>query len=203
MGADRDYLWLPLRTFLADLAAKAPTPGGGSVAALIGAVAASQARMVLAYTAGKEKYAEHESSLQDLLAELKRAEDMFGEFMSEDMAAYERLVASRKSDEKDEQQRAIATAIAVPMEIVGLAGAVAARLDEIKSAVNPYLLSDLQVAAILAFASARSAALNVRINLKKLADRCQAKHLEDQLGQLITRAHQHRSAVVHYNRSTC
>ena len=131
-------------------------------------------------------------------AALRRAEEAFGQLMSEDMAAYERLAASRKSDDTAEQQRATATAAAVPMEIVVLAGAVAARLDEIKSFVNPYLFSDLQVAAILAFACVRSAGVNVRINLDELADRSEAQRISEQLDQSIARTHEHRNSVVHY-----
>ena len=198
MSAQRDYLSLPMRAFLADLAARSPTPGGGSLAALLGALAASQAQMVIAYTLGKKKHNEHEGRLRALLDEFKRAADALSQLMSEDMAAYERYAASRKSDETDEQQRAVATAIAVPMEVVVLAEAVAARLDEVKSFVNPYLFSDLQAAAILAFAAARSAGLNVRVNLEDLADRREADRLESQLDALIDRVHQHRQAVVHH-----
>ena len=56
MSAQRDYLSLPMRAFLTDLAARSPTPGGGSLAALLGALAASQAQMVIAYTLGKKKH---------------------------------------------------------------------------------------------------------------------------------------------------
>ena len=125
MSADKDYLSLPLRTFLADLAAKTPTPGGGSVAALTGALAAAQARMCVEYTVGKPKFAAHETKLREALAEFKRAEEAFGRLMAEDMAAYERLSAANKADDPTEQQQAVATAAAVPMEIAALAGAVA------------------------------------------------------------------------------
>ena len=198
MSAEKDYLSLPLQTFLTDLAAKAPTPGGGSVAAMVGALAASQARMVIAYTAGKKRFAEHETLLQESAAEFERAEAVFTQLMSEDMAAYERFSAASKSDNDEERQLAVATAAAVPMEIVALAAVLAKQFDTLKDKVNPYLLSDLQVSAILAFASARAAALNVRINIKEMADQDVAKRLEAQFAELIDHVHQHRSAVVHY-----
>jgi methenyltetrahydrofolate cyclohydrolase len=198
MSADKDYLSLPLRTFLADLAAKTPTPGGGSVAALVGTLASAQARMAVEYTVGKPKFAAHETRLLEALAELKRAEAAFVELMAEDMAAYERLSAARKSDDAEERQRAVATAATVPMEIVAMAGAVAALLDEIKTCVNPYLLSDLKVSAILTQAAARSASLNVEVNLRDLSDRAEADRLSRQTAEIIERIHGHRNAVVHY-----
>ncbi len=53
MSASKDYLRLPLHDFLADVAARTPTPGGGSVAAAVGALGAALARMALAYTEGR------------------------------------------------------------------------------------------------------------------------------------------------------
>jgi methenyltetrahydrofolate cyclohydrolase len=199
MSSDKDYLSLPLRTFLADLAAKTPTPGGGSVAALVAALAAAQARMVIEYTVGKPKFAAHEPHLREALEELKRAEAAFAELMDEDMAAYERLSVARKCADPAEQQRAVATATAVPMELVAMAGAVAGVLDEIKTCVNPHLLSDLKVSAILMLAAARSASLNVEINLRELTDRAEAAQLDEQVTRMVEKTHEHRNAVVHHH----
>lgn len=198
MTATKDYLSLPLQTFLSDLASRTPTPGGGSVSAVTGALAAAQARMVVEYTIGKEAFAEFEAELREKLDEFRRAEEVFEQLISEDMAAYERLATTRKSDQPEEYDRAVATAAAVPMEIVVLAGAVAARIDEIKACVNRMLFSDLQVAAILAFAAASAAGVSVRVNLGSLSDRNEAARLEDQLDLIISRANKHRAAVVHY-----
>jgi formiminotetrahydrofolate cyclodeaminase len=198
MSADKDYMSQPLGVFLTDLAARGPTPGGGSVGALVGALAAAQARMVIEYTLGRKQSAEHEPRLRQLLDELTRAGEMLTQLMAEDMAAYERMAASRKSDDEEERERGLATAVAVPMEMVVLAGAVVARLDEIKTFVNPNLFSDLQVAAILAYSSARSACTSVRINLNAMTDRKEASRLENQLDMLVGRAARHRNAVVHH-----
>lgn len=198
MSAAKDYLGLPLREFLRDTAAKSATPGGGSVAALVGSLAASLGRMAIEYTVGKPRVAEHEGRLRELLDELGRACEMFTQLMHEDMAAYERFSAARKSADAEEQQRATATAVAVPLEIVVLAGAVASRCDEIKTFVNPYLFSDLQVAAILAGAAAESAATNVRVNLVEMSNRKEAERLESQLATLVEQAVAHRNAVADY-----
>jgi len=199
MSADKDYLSLPLRTFLADLAARTATPGGGSVAAMAGLLAAAQARMVVEYTVGKPRFAAYENKLQDALRELQRAEEAFGRLMGEDMAAYERLSASRKVDDRAEKERAVATAAAVPMEIAALADVMLALLDDLKTCVNPHLLSDLKVAAIMALSAARCAALNVEVNLPGLADRDSADRVAAQLRQILDHAHTHRNAVVHHN----
>ncbi|MHC4443767.1 MAG: cyclodeaminase/cyclohydrolase family protein [Planctomycetota bacterium] len=198
MSADKQYLSLPMKEFLDDLSAKSPTPGGGSVAAVAGTLAAAQARMVVEYTIGKKRYAEHQKRLTEVIEEFKRAGDMFGQLMSEDMAAYERLAAAYKAGDNNELEKAVATATAVPMEIVFLACAVVARTDEIKAFVNQNLLCDLRVAAIMAYASARSASTAVRVNMENMTDRKEAARLENQLDMVLGRTARHRNAVVHY-----
>jgi len=196
MGTGDDYRLLPFGRFLDDIAAREPSPGGGSVAAAAGALAAALARMVVEYTTGKKRVADHEERLRQLLDEFRRAGDMLGELMGEDMAAYERYAAARKSPDAQEQSRALATAVAVPMEMVVVAAAVAARLDEIKGYVNSYLYSDLQVAAILADAAAASAAITARGNLPHLPDPNEARELGEKLDSLLARTREHRDAVV-------
>lgn len=201
MSADKDYLSLPLRTFVADLAAKRPTPGGGSVAAMAGLLAAAQARMVVEYTVGKPKFAAYEKKLREALGELERAEAAFAELMSEDMAAYERLAASCKAGDSAEQQQAVATATAVPMEITAMAGAVLALLDGLKECVNPYLLGDLKVAAIMSLAAAQSAAVNVEVNLRDLADGSEVERVNKEMTRILEKAYDHRNSVLNQRAS--
>lgn len=198
MSETADYLSQPLSAFLADAGAKSPTPGGGSVAAVVGALAASLARMAVAYTAGKPRFAEHQDRLEQLLSEFQEASAAFGELIREDMVAYREFAASRKADDPAVKERSLMRAITVPMEIVALAGAIAARTDEIKSFTNPYLLSDLRAAAILAAATADAAATSVRVNLPELADRREAERIENKLDLLLARAARHRDTVAHY-----
>ena len=197
MSAERDYLSLPLRAFLTDAGSKSPTPGGVSVAAVVGALSACLARMAVAYSASKPQFAEHEGRLQALLDEFQQARDTFGQLMSDDMAAYEQLAAARARGD-DERQQALLKAIAVPMEIIVQAVALAARLNEMKTFTNPHLMSDLQAAAVLASAAARAAATSLESNLAGLADRHEAERLGDQLDQLLARLDRHHNTVMNY-----
>lgn len=198
MNAGADYRGLPLGRFLDDVAARTPAPGGGGVAAAVGAMAAALARMTVEYTVGKKKYAEHQARLRGLLDEFRRAGAMLGELIGEDMAAYERYAAAQKSADVAEQARATATAVAVPMEIMAVAEAVVARLDEAKGFLNPALYGDVQVAAILADAVVASAAILARGNLGSLPDPVEARDLGGRLDSLLSHARAHRDAVVAY-----
>lgn len=201
MSTPVDYLSLPLERFLEDVAARTPTPGGGSVAAAVGGLSAALARMALEFTVGKKKFEAHEPRLRQLLEELRRAGAMFGKLLSEDIAAYERYAEARKSGDPAEQARAMATATAVPLEIAALAAAVVERLDEVKSFANPVLYSDVQVAAILADATAEAAGLTARGNLPRLSDANEAQALSDRLDAVLSKSAAHRRSIVSYQPS--
>ncbi|MEP0843255.1 MAG: cyclodeaminase/cyclohydrolase family protein [Phycisphaerae bacterium] len=197
-----DYLSLPLERFLSDVASRRPSPGGGSVAAAAGALSAALACMVLEYTAGKKRHAEHAERLGALLEELKRARGLFAQLIREDVAAYERYAAARASPDPAEPARALATAVAVPMEIAAVAEAVGRRLDEVKSFVSPALYSDVQAAGILAHAAAESAGCTAGGNLAALPDRAEAGRLEQQLAAILSRSQAHRDAVLAFRPSS-
>lgn len=191
---DCDLLGLSVREFLNRAASRTPTPGGGSVAALVGALAATMAQMTARYTAGNPKYAQHEAAIGEWIAELGRAQAAFCELLAEDVAAYERFAAAGKSG--DDRAKALATATAVPLEIAAMAGALAESLDRMKERCNRNLLSDLAVGAVLCEAAASSAASNVRVNLAQFADREEADRIACDLESVLVRTRQHRDRVV-------
>src|SRR2546429_3061408 len=86
-----------LQDFLSELAAKKPTPGGGSVAALAGALAAAMGEMVVNYSIGKKDLAAHEPALREALAEVTRARALLVELLIEDQLAFEKLTQARKA----------------------------------------------------------------------------------------------------------
>src|SRR3954462_12717033 len=87
-----------IRDFLTALAAKQPTPGGGSVAALAGALSAAMGEMVLNYSVGRKNTpAQVDAELRAVLQQLTRARSLLLELMIEDQGAFEALTAARKA----------------------------------------------------------------------------------------------------------
>src|SRR5213592_1840346 len=86
-----------LKDFLSAAAAKQPAPGGGSVTALVGALAAAMGEMVVNYSIGKKDLAEHQPTFHHALAELSRARALLLELMVEDQAAFDALTVARKA----------------------------------------------------------------------------------------------------------
>src|SRR4051812_17513956 len=164
-----------IEEFLGAAAAKQPTPGGGSVAALAGALAASMGEMVLNYSVGKKSLAEHEPALRAALAELTRARHLLLQLMIEDQVAYEALTAARKLPElnparQSEFNVALLASIRVPQAMAAASVAMLELADRLIDKVNHYLLSDLAVCCELSMATIRCAAYNVRANLPHLTD---------------------------------
>ena len=161
--------------FIAALAAKTPTPGGGSVAALVAALAAAQANMTLQYTLGKPKFAAHESELQALANQLAHAAAMLTDLMEQDRAAYQALSPLLKLPAEARLHDptfapALLAALRVPQLVGQTCVAVLRRCISMADKINPLLKTDLAVAAQLAAAAAQASRMNVLANLPLLTD---------------------------------
>jgi glutamate formiminotransferase/formiminotetrahydrofolate cyclodeaminase len=188
-----NLLDLSVREFLDRAADRTPTPGGGSVAALVGALGTTMAQMTARYTIGNPKHAAAEPVVRAWLGELERARAAFCELLAEDVAAYERY--SNAGKDLIEKAKALATATAVPLEITAVAAAVIDRMDGMKDKCNRNLLSDLVVGAILCDAAAAAAGANVRINLAGFADRAEADRIARELDAMLARTRARRDSI--------
>jgi methenyltetrahydrofolate cyclohydrolase len=165
----------------ADLVAEGtPAPGGGSVAAYCGLLAASLGRMVCNPTIGKKKYAESEPRLLIVRPELERLSARLQELIAEDAASFEGVLSAyRLPKENDAQniaraeaiQRALQQAVEVPLETAGRSMDVLRLLREIADIGNSNALSDVAVGAQLAQTAVRGASYNVAVNLDSILDR--------------------------------
>ena len=163
--------------FLEDVASSAPTPGGGSVSALAGSLAAALATMVARLTVGKQKYAEHETRMREAEARAEALRRELFELVQEDARAYEGVLrASRLSQRTPEEvalrERSLAeaarNATQVPLRTAEACVRALEVVLEVASYGNVNAVSDAGVAAWLARGGAEGAALNVRINLNDL-----------------------------------
>ncbi len=163
--------------FLGDVAGASPSPGGGTVAAVAGAMAAALAAMVARLTVGRKKYAEVDAEFRALLEDAERLRMELRRLGEADAAAYGAVSAAYgvPKEEADRRhaaiQAALMGAIAVPLDTLRAARAVAALAARAAVAGNRNAVSDAGVAALLAGAAARGAAYNVRINIVSLPER--------------------------------
>jgi methenyltetrahydrofolate cyclohydrolase len=171
-----------------------PTPGGGSVSAYCGVLAASLGQMVCAITIGKPKYAAAVPRLKEIAAELERAGARLRELIAEDAASFEEVLAAyRKPKDTDEQksersvaiQQALQRAIAVPFETAERGLDALKLLREIGDIGTPNALSDVAVGAQLAQVAVKGASYNVVANLNSLTDREAAERIQGEMDSII------------------
>nr|HID12348.1 glutamate formimidoyltransferase [Anaerolineae bacterium] len=179
--------------FLNAVAAGTPAPGGGAVAALVGALAAALTAMVGRLTLGKPKYAGVEGEMEALLAEAERLRQALTARIAEDTAAFEAVMAAyrlpkRSDEEKAARQAAIQAALAqatqVPLETARDAVAALELARTAARVGNVNGITDAGTAAWLAQAAVAGAALNVRVNAAALDEPAQAAAWLAELAEL-------------------
>jgi formiminotetrahydrofolate cyclodeaminase len=182
--------------FVASVASASPTPGGGSVAAHVGALAAALSQMVAGLTIGRKKYAAVEQDFKDVARRAAALGLRLSSLVERDARAYAAVSAAYKlpkepADAGRARDAAIADALVgaseVPLE-TARACAEAAELAEIAAARgNTNAISDAGVASLLAEAACRGAAYNVKINVAALPDRARGGALVREADDLVRR----------------
>ncbi len=167
------------RPFLDAVAEATATPGGGSVSALAGVLAASLGQMVAGLSRKKKSQAAHVEDLTAALAELRAAAGSLTESIDRDAASYDAVLAAFKlpKETAEEQrrrdeaiQRATRGAAEVPLQVAEAAAEIYERLRQLEAISAASMLSDLRVGRLMAAAAARGALENVAINLESITD---------------------------------
>ena len=189
------------------VAARQPTPGGGAIAALAVAMAASLGEMVLRYRIGKTDVAAHDALHRETLESLGGLRSIAVATADTDARAFERLSALWKLPADDQRRQAewadaVAGAIDAPQQAMATGLAVLELLDRVSPTVGANLGSDLAIAALLARSGVEAAAWNVRVNLPQLADDAHATDLEQETSRTVSRAGELRDAIERSCRSS-
>ncbi|HXG01759.1 MAG TPA: cyclodeaminase/cyclohydrolase family protein [Bacteroidota bacterium] len=168
-----------LSGFLDEIASSSPAPGGGSVAALAGALGAALTSMVCNLTIGKKKYAGVEEEMRRILKQSEELRTQFTALMDRDTDAFNKVMEAFGLPKDSEAQRALRDAAIVaatkeatlvPLEVMKHCIDGLALAQKVAAQGNKNSISDAGVAALMLHAGCEAAALNVRINLKSLSD---------------------------------
>jgi methenyltetrahydrofolate cyclohydrolase len=187
------YIDETLQHYLDDLASARPAPGGGSTAALSGAMGAALASMVCRLTIGKAAYAGVQQEIEELLKRTEHLRLRFQQLIQEDIEAYGRLSACYKLPRETNEERATRTeaiqkqlveAALVPLEVAERAAELVQCCERIIEIGNATVISDVATGAILASGAGEGAALMVRINVQALKN----DELADELRERLNRA---------------
>ena len=193
--------------FLAELASKAPTPGGGGTAALVGAAGVALCNMVGNLTTGKKKYAAVEEKIQVLNAKAETLRKELEALVQEDAEAFAPLAAAyglpkdtpeQAADKERVMETALTRAALVPIKIMqkcleGITLAYSYAVDGSTMAI-----SDAGCAAVLCKAALQAASLNVFVNTKLMTNREFATALEHTAEQLLDAGTSYADEAFHY-----
>ena len=180
--------------FLQETYSKAPVPGGGGVAALVGGIGAALAGMVGNLTAGKKRYAQYEDDIQRILAEAQALMDELTAQIDRDAENFYPLsqcygLPSSTDEEKavkeEKMQAALKVAITAPIDIVRLAYKAILLHEELAVKGSKLALSDVGCGVLCLKASMQCAWLNVLINLRSIHDPAYVASVEDELGPML------------------
>ena len=159
-----------LKIYLDDLAAKKPVPGGGSAAALAGALGSALLSMACNFTLGKDMYKDAEPKIRESLKQSERLRKRFLFLVDLDIRAYSKVFKSRRGN-PDIYQKNLISASEVPLKICKLAIEGYSLCPLLRKIANKYLISDVDVAEELLKSCFKSAEFNVIINFPQIRDK--------------------------------
>ena len=189
----------PIHQFLDELASKHPTPGGGSAAAIIGAMGAALVSMVCHLTIGKKNYEAVEAEMRELLERAEKLRERLTALVQTDVEAFDRvMVAYGLPKDSDEQkqvrsqaiQDALKAATDVPLECAKAAAEIVESSRIAAEKGNRNVVSDAGVAVVAGYAALRSAALNVQVNTAAIKDQAFVSSRLKELDEILAHAEQ-------------
>lgn len=186
-----------LERYLEDAAAGTPTPGGGSVSALAGALATTMANMAANMTIGRPEFKEFEATLKTMNEEIQRIRKEFLRLMHEDMEVYQSVIEAyhlpkstpeETSKRSQSIQSSLKRAMDVPLQTARLSLNLLEHTRKMVDISNPNLLGDVAVASVLANAALMGGKINVKINLSLIKDKTLVEKTHQEILQATERS---------------
>lgn len=188
---------LTIKGFLSETAGSSPVPGGGSISALNGAIAAALTEMVANLTIGKKKYADVEGQMRAIAIEAASIRERLIRDIDRDSEAYDRVFAAFKLPKETEEQiaerkriiqDATKEAAVVPMQVAEEIATVMETIIYVAHKGNRNAVTDACVAMMTARTCVLGALLNVRINLGSIEDEAFVKRMREKADHLEAEA---------------
>jgi formiminotetrahydrofolate cyclodeaminase len=186
-----------IEQFLEALASQSATPGGGSAAAIIGAMGAALVSMVCNLTIGKKKYAEVEGEMKDVLAKAETLRKTLIGMIEDDVKAFDAVMGAygmpKETDaDKAARDQAIQAALKQATDVPMACARAARQVIDIAATAsdkgNLNVISDAGVGVLAGYAALRSAALNVFTNARMITDKTFAEAKLKELNELLAGA---------------
>lgn len=198
---------LTVKGFLEITAGSDPVPGGGSISALNGAIAAALSEMVANLTIGRKKYVDVDALMQELAPKFKALQTKMIADIDRDSEAYNRVFAAFKLPKETDEEKAVRRdaiqretkfAAQVPMEVARAVAEILPSIAEVAHKGNQNAVTDATVAMMCARNAVLGALLNVRINLTSINDQDFVKQMADEANLLEQKAIAAEAEILQY-----
>jgi len=194
-----------IKEFLDELSSSSPAPGGGSVAALSGALGAALVSMICHLTIGKKGYENVSDEMNEILKKSNALKEKFVLLIDEDTNAFNKVMAAYKmpkeTDEEKEKKRnaiqdSLKNAANVPLDVMKQCVNVLSLTKIISEKGNKNAVSDAGVAALMSLAGLNSAALNVEINLSGIKDEKFVSEMKNEVKTLTVNGERIKDEII-------
>ena len=198
---------LSVKEFIDKVTGNDHVPGGGSVSALNGSLAASLAAMVANLTVGRKKYAEVNDEMEQISARMTEQSAKLLADVDRDAEAYDRVFAAFKLPKETDEEKAVRKeaiqretkyAAEVPMEVARTASELLPMIDAAARRGNSNAVTDATVAMMCARTAVIGALLNVRINLTSITDEAFVKTMTEEADRLEAAAVEAEHKLLEY-----
>ena len=194
-----------IKEFLDELSSSSPAPGGGSVAALSGALGAALVSMTCHLTIGKKGYENVSYEMNEILKKSNALKEKFVLLIDEDTNAFNKVMAAYKmpkeTDEEKEKKRdaiqdSLKNAANVPLDVMKQCVNVLSLAKIISEKGNKNAVSDAGVAALMSLAGLNSAALNIEINLSGIKDEKFVSEMKNEVETLTVNGERIKDEII-------
>lgn len=174
-----------MERFLTELASKAPIPGGGGAAALMGSLAAALGSMVGNLTTGKKKYEQYQQDIERILSVLQDSLWEIYEYIEKDAQAFEPLAKAYKiprdqPGREELMEEVTLQAAKVPLDLTKKLYGIIPLLEELEIKGSRLAISDVAVAASCLASALESGVMNIYINTRSLKNRKLAEEINEE-----------------------
>ena len=187
-----------LRQYISDVASSEPTPGGGSVAALVGSLGGALTNMVNNLTVGKKAYEELSDEIKTEMAEnskeIERIVEALNGIVDEDTKAFDKVMVAFKLPKETDEEKAARTnaiqegykiALEVPLRCAEKCLKVLKLQEVFADYGNVNAITDVGVGTLLAYSGLEGALFNVTINLGSIKNEEYKREIADKADSIL------------------
>ena len=186
--------------FVESVAASTPTPGGGSVSALVISLTAALAQMVAGVTIGKKRYEDVQTEIEAISSAAESLREQLLDYVVKDAIAFDELMSAYRLPKDDPERAQLITektfgAAEVPLKVCRLGLEAMQLADKVARLGNKNAATDAAVALLIGAAAIEGAGLNVQINLIDLEDE-RAERMRDEFSAIMKQVHEIRDSAL-------